>query len=65
MFETIRKDGNKYCLLSRKSKKNLGCYSSRKGAEKREKQVNYFKHLKKEDAAVGAGSVAGYVKKEE
>ena len=49
IFETIRKRGNKYCLLSLKTKKNLGCYSSRKKAKHREKQVNYFKHLNKEE----------------
>jgi hypothetical protein len=44
--ERIIKKGSKYCLMSKKSNKNLGCYSSRKGAMNREKQVQYFKHLK-------------------
>ena len=44
--EHIVKQGSKYCLKSKKSGKNLGCYDSRKGAEKREKQVQYFKHMK-------------------
>jgi len=48
--EVIKKSGKKWCLRSKKKNpktgksKNLGCYSSRKGAEKREKQVQYFKH---------------------
>lgn len=44
--ETIKKSGDKYCLLSKKTHKNLGCYRSKKSAKKREKQVQYFKHLK-------------------
>lgn len=54
--EIIRKKGGKYCLLSKKNKKNLGCYRSKSGAVKREKQVNYFKNIKKED--VGAASTS-------
>jgi len=41
--ETIKKSGDEYCLKSKKNK-NLGCYPSKSGAEKREKQVQYFKH---------------------
>ncbi len=59
--ETITKRGDKYCLLSKKTKRNLGCYTSRKGAKKRERQVQYFKHMKEMSAAgtglQGAGSV--------
>lgn len=44
--EVIRKKGDKYCLFSKKTKRNLGCYPTRAGAMKREKQVQYFKHLK-------------------
>ena len=44
--ETIEKSGDEYCLKSKKNK-NLGCSSSRTGAEKREKQVNYVKHKDK------------------
>ena len=36
------KDG--YRLVSKKSGKNLGTYPTRAGAEKRERQVQYFKH---------------------
>lgn len=43
--EHIVKQGSQYCLKSKKSNKNLGCYPSHGGAEKREKQVQYFKHL--------------------
>jgi hypothetical protein len=35
-------------LFSKKTKKNLGCYPTRDGALKRERQVQYFKHLKEE-----------------
>tara|TARA_R110000765_G_scaffold403906_1_gene500036 strand:- start:228 stop:383 length:156 start_codon:yes stop_codon:yes gene_type:complete len=42
---TIRKTGSGYRLVS-KTGKNLGSYSTRGGAEKREKQVNYFKSRK-------------------
>ena len=45
--EHIIKRGNKFCLLSKKTNKNLGCSTSRKGAEEREKEVQYFKHAKK------------------
>jgi len=45
--ETIRKKGSKFCLYSKKSNKNLGCSTSRKGAENREREVQYFKHAKK------------------
>ena len=44
--EVIRKKGGKYCLFSKKTKRNLGCYPTRAGAMKRERQVQYFKHLK-------------------
>ena len=44
--ETIKKSGDEYCLKSKKNK-NLGCYPTKSGAEKREKQVRYFKHKKK------------------
>lgn len=47
LAETIRKVGSQYRLVS-KSGKNLGTYPSRAGAEKRERQVQYFKHLGEE-----------------
>lgn len=43
--ETIVKTGDEYELRSRTGK-NLGKYPTKAGAEKREKQVNYFKHVK-------------------
>ena len=47
----IRKRGDKWCLYSKKKGKdgkprNLGCYSSKRGAENREKEVEKFKHMK-------------------
>jgi len=45
LFEVIKKEDGKFCLKS-KTGRNLGCYDTKKGAEKREKQVNYFKHKK-------------------
>ena len=42
----IRKIGNKYRLVS-KSGRNLGTYSSKAAAKKREKQVQFFKHTSK------------------
>jgi len=43
--ERIVKQGSKFCLKSKKSGKNLGCYPTKSGAKKREKQVQYFKHV--------------------
>jgi hypothetical protein len=43
--EHIIKTGNKYRLVSKKTGKNLGTYPSKAGAEKRERQVQYFKHM--------------------
>lgn len=44
--ETIRKVKGGYRLVSKKTGKNLGTYPTRTGAEKREQQVQYFKHKK-------------------
>lgn len=38
--------GDKYRLVSKKTGKNLGTYGSKAGAENRERQVQYFKHVK-------------------
>lgn len=46
MEEHIVHKGSEYCLMSKKSNKNLGCYDTKAGAEKRERQVQYFKHVK-------------------
>ena len=51
--ETVRKKGNKYCLVAG-SGRNLGCYRSKSSVKKREKQVNYFKNIKKEETGVAA-----------
>ena len=47
MDETIVKTGGEYELKSHTGK-NLGTYPTKAGAEKREKQVNYFKHVKED-----------------
>lgn len=47
----IRKDGGKsrpYCIYSKTGKK-LGCYPTKKQAEKRLSQIEMFKHMKSED----------------
>lgn len=44
MLEHIEKVGSKWRLVSKKTGKSLGTYSSKAGAEKRERQVQYFKH---------------------
>lgn len=46
----IRKIGRRYRLVSKKKtrsgkRKNLGTFSSKKAALKRERQVQYFKYL--------------------
>lgn len=50
--ETIRKVKGGYRLVS-KSGKNLGTYPSKSGAEKREKQVQYFKHINEDAKFLG------------
>jgi hypothetical protein len=42
--EHIVKSGSGYKLVSKKTGKNLGSYPTRAGAERRERQVQYFKH---------------------
>ena len=71
LSEIIKKSGNKWCLFSKTKgkdgkRKKLGCYSSRNGAKKRERQVQYFKHIKEEQeleemSAAGSGAVTGHV----
>jgi len=43
-LEHIVKVGSQYRLVSKSTGKNLGTYPSKEGAEKRERQVQYFKH---------------------
>jgi hypothetical protein len=52
--ETIKKVGSQYKLVS-KSGKNLGKYPTKAGAEKREQQVNYFKHKDEIDEDAWSG----------
>jgi hypothetical protein len=47
--EHIVKIGDKFRLVSKKTGKNLGTYPTRSGAEKRERQVAYFKHIGEEN----------------
>jgi hypothetical protein len=63
--ETIKKRGNKYCLISKQNKRNLGCYNTKTGAEKREKQVQYFKNVKEETSMSGGSIAIGAVPKEQ
>ena len=44
MHEDIRKVKGGYRLVSKKSGRNLGTYPTKSGAEKREREVQYFKH---------------------
>lgn len=61
----IKKVGKKYVLYSKSKKdghrKRLGTFGSRTAAMKREKQIQYFKHLKEEAAAVGNAMSTGNV----
>jgi len=52
--EHIVKHGSKYRLVSKHGNKNLGTYDTKAGAEKRERQVQYFKHLGEEAEVVDA-----------
>jgi FMN phosphatase YigB (HAD superfamily) len=45
--ETIRKQGDKYVIYSKDGSKKLGTYTSRKAAQKRLGQIEYFKHAGK------------------
>jgi hypothetical protein len=48
--ETIRKMGSQYRLLSKKGK-NLGTFDTKAGAEKHEREVQYFKHKNMEEGS--------------
>lgn len=39
----IVKRGNQFCLISKRTKRNLGCFDTKAGAIKRERQVQFFK----------------------
>ena len=53
LLEHIVKVKDGYRLVSKKTGKNLGTYPTRAGAEKRERQVQYFKHANEDAAGVG------------
>lgn len=55
LAEHIVKVGSKYRLVSKKSGKNLGTYDTKEEAKKRERQVQYFKHV---NETGGVGVVA-------
>ena len=59
----IKKVENKYVLYSKSKKgghrRRLGTFSSRGAAMKREKQIQYFKHLHEEAAGNVSASVTG------
>ena len=44
--EHIVKTSGGYKLVSKTTGKNLGTYDTKEGAEKRERQVQYFKNAK-------------------
>ena len=46
----IKKIGGKYAVLSEKTGRSFGTYATRNEAEKRLRQIEFFKHLKKEGA---------------
>ena len=43
----IIKQGSKFVLKSRDGSKTLGTFDTKEQAVKREKQINFFKHLDK------------------
>jgi len=53
IIETIQKNGDKYCLISKRNKRKVA-----------EKKVQYFKHMK-EMSAAGSGAIAGPAIKDE
>jgi hypothetical protein len=42
----IVKQKGKWCVVSEKTGRSFGCYGTKKEAEHRLKQVEFFKHLK-------------------
>lgn len=43
----IVKRKGKWCVISEKTGRSFGCYTSKAAAQKRLGQVEYFKHVKK------------------
>ena len=54
--EHIIKTKSGYKLVSKTSGKNLGTASSLSGIKKREREVQYFKHVKEDGVAMGGSS---------
>ena len=54
--EHIVKTNGGYRLVSKKTGKNLGTYPSRAGAERRERQVQYFKHINEDGISMVGGA---------
>ena len=44
---TIKKEGTKYVIRSKKTGKKLGSYNTKKEAETRLREIEFFKHQKK------------------
>jgi hypothetical protein len=57
----IRKIGSKYTVISHTTGKKMGSYSSKAQAEKRLRQIQFFKNLKKSKG--GSGSLKAKVHK--
>jgi hypothetical protein len=57
--EHIVKQGSSFELKSKKTGKNLGKYKSKAGAVKRERQVEYFKHLHEDENGTLKGTDNG------
>lgn len=55
--EHIIKTGGGYKLLSKKTGKNLGTATSLAGIKKREREVEYFKHVHED--GMGGGAMGG------
>lgn len=53
--EHIVKAGSQYRLVSKHGGKNLGTYPTKAGAEKRERQVQYFKHMGEDEVEESTG----------
>ena len=45
LTEVFYKEGSKFCLKSKKNGKKLGCFDTEKERDKRERDIQYFKHM--------------------
>lgn len=57
----IKKTGSRYRLMSKTTGRNLGTFKTKTQAQKREKQVLFFKNLAKSKG--GKGSLRSKIKK--